>query len=90
MANFDTFISQLDASGVHIVGRDELITSAAMSADWPAVVTEIVTKSRKSGVSFLRRAADSPSDHQIEHLLQEFPFSFNQRRMVLQNILVRP
>lgn len=90
MPDFQDFISQLNAAGVVIVGRDELIESAATTAHWPQVVTELATKGRKSGIALLRKAADCPSDHHIDHLLQEYPFSSEQRRMVVRNILVRP
>ena len=63
---------------------------AAIQAAKPDVVADLAKQGRKCGVSFFRKASDSPSDHQLDHLMQGYPFTVEQRRAVVQNILERP
>lgn len=89
MPTFNDFIDQLDAVGIAIDGRDELIKMAESAPKWPDVVIDMAMQGRKRGVSLFRKASDSPSDPQLNHLLQGYPFTFEQRCMVVQNVLVR-
>lgn len=90
MPHFLDFVAQLDAAGVVIVGRDELIATVESTPDWPEVVAELASKRRKSGIAFRRAAADSPSDSHLDQLLESYPFSYAQRNLVVRNVLVRP
>ncbi len=89
MPLFQDFMAQLDAAGVVIVGRNELIATVDSSPDWPVLVTELASKRRKSGIAFIRPAADSPSNSHLDHLLEGYPFSNAQRSLLVRNVLVR-
>lgn len=90
MSTIEEFIKHLHAAGVVIEGRQALIEAAHKAADWTDVVTDLARQRHRAGVKLLRHAADSPSDHHLDHLLQAYPFTDLQRRLVVQNVVVRP
>ncbi|MDO8728692.1 MAG: hypothetical protein Q7K26_02225 [bacterium] len=90
MNDFKAFMNELDIAGVVIDGRDVLIANGESAPKWHEAVTDVALQGRKIGVSFFRKASNTPSDQKLDHLLRGYPFSVDQRRMIIQNIFVRP
>lgn len=89
MPTFTDFIDELDSSNIIIDGRDTFIVKAEAAEFWPDVVTDLARTGRKIGISLVRKSSDSPTDHQIDHLLKGYPFTAEQRQMVVNNVVIR-
>ncbi len=89
MPDFQDFIDQLRAVGVHVDGEDQLDAeqAAAGSRGWVAVVTELALNGRKRGVRFVRAQAVQPTDEQLQRIVRGYPFSDQQARTFIRNVV---
>lgn len=92
MPNLRDLMDQLRQAGVTIQG--EAIFVAALGgvdsdAEWATMFTQLAATGRKDQILFSRESEDSPSSQELDHILRGYPFTFEQRQIVVQNILVR-